>query len=111
MIGAVAMAVILTVLPAVAARAVVSCDNTPTVGDEPHQPYVDPNVAATIARNPAYRYGQNPFVYTLFVPDGLPDGPVPLLVALPGLGLSAADYEGRGLQDLAAREGFIVAFV
>jgi poly(3-hydroxybutyrate) depolymerase len=87
-----------------------ACDTTPTAGAEARHPYLDRQAAATIARNPAYSYGQNPYVYTLFVPAGLPDGPVPLLLGFHGLGQSATNYQDHGLMELATREGFIVAF-
>jgi poly(3-hydroxybutyrate) depolymerase len=107
-IGALSLA--LAVLPAVRASAVPTCDTTSTDGFEARHPYLGREGADALAANPAYSYAQNPYVYTLFVPEGLPDGPVPLLIGLHGLGNSAHDYEAKGLQDLARREGLIVAF-
>ena len=105
-----AVALLLAVVPAITATAVPACDTSPTAGAEPRHPYLERDEAGTLGQNPFYSYGENPYVYTLFVPDGLPDGPVPLLVGLHGLGNSAHTFENKGLQELAAREHFIVAF-
>lgn len=50
--------------------------------------------------------------YRLVIPAGLPaESPVPLLVALHGGGGSGSQFEGAsGFSDLAASEGFVVAY-
>jgi len=96
-------------VPVARAEDAVACDTTPTEGWQAHHPYLPDAAVSTAAANPLYRYGENPYVFTLFVPDDLPDGPVPLLVVHHGLGHAARNFEDRGLEELAAREGLIVA--
>lgn len=107
------MALLATAVPAIVATAEAAtdteCDVTPTAGPEPRHPYLGRDAAIAAGQSPVYSYGENPYVYTLFVPSGLPDGPVPLLVGLHGLGQSARGFEQNALMDLATREHFIVA--
>jgi len=105
-----ALALVLAGLPAVAATAAGRCDTAPTAGFEARHPYLGDDAAAALAANPAWSYGQNPYVYTLYVPSGLPDGPVPLLIGLHGLGNSAANMEPKELRQLADEKELILAF-
>lgn len=86
-----------------------ACDTTPTGGWAPRHPYLGEQAASFFAQNPAYRYGENPYVYTLFVPEGLPEGPAPLVLGLHGLGHSARNFEAKGLEELANRKKVIIA--
>lgn len=105
-----AIALLLAGFPAVTARAVPGCDTTPTAGFETRSPYAGREVESVLTANPAYSAGQNPYVYDLFVPEELPHREVPLLIALHGLGNSASNMHAKQLEDLATREGFILAF-
>ncbi len=104
--------------PAVVAAA-QRCNVAPTVTLEPRHPYLGPDAAAALdaAGRPAdgiggYGYGSHPYVYTLYVPKGLPARPVPLLITMHGGGGSGQAYAERtGWTKIADREGFIVAFL
>ncbi len=101
------------------AGAALRCNVVPTATPAPRHPYLGPDVAAALdaAGRPAngtggYAYGSQPYVYTLYVPRGLPARPVPLLITMHGGGGSGEAYADRtGWTKLADRKGFIVAFL
>ena len=89
-----------TTLTAVAMSAVVmptgiglhaatpTCDTTPTGGLVLHSPYVDQSVVASLPAGAK----SLPRSYLLFVPPGLPDRPVPLVLSMHGLGGNGAQH-------------------
>ena len=87
-----------------------TCDTTPTAGLELHSPYVNQSVIGSL---PA---GQKslPRSYLLFVPPGLPDGPVPLLLSVHGLGGNGGQHATQtdwpNFFTTIAPAGAIVAF-
>lgn len=95
------------------------CNVAATDAPEPRHPYLDRDAvdALDAVGRPAYGYedfgyGSYPYVYTLYVPRGLPDRPVPLLVTMHGGGGSADAYMNRtGWTKVADRMGFVLAFI
>jgi poly(3-hydroxybutyrate) depolymerase len=84
--AAAAFAATAIVLVGPAATAAAACDVTPTGGLVVRSPYLDDAADAQLPP-----LGDIPRTYQLFVPPDLPDGPVPLLVGMHGLG-------GNGVQ-------------
>jgi polyhydroxybutyrate depolymerase len=68
----------------------------------------DPQVIAAYGRHTMDRR------YIVYVPERLPDGPVPLLVVLPGYGANAEAaafyYTHTRFEQLATRDGFVVVY-
>ena len=71
------------------AAAAPRCDVTPTSGLEIHSPYADTSALQGSGD------GAFPRTYELFVPPGLPRGPVPLLISIHGLLGNAVQQAGQ----------------
>lgn len=87
-----------------------ACTISPTDGVEPRHPYLGRDAADALATNPAFAYGQNPYVYTIYAPESLTDE-APLLLALHGfVGSAEASASSTEFTDLADDAGLVVAF-
>lgn len=89
----------------------MDCDTTPVAYD-----WRIPYLAQALASGAPDSTGDGerqaiPYTYIYHVPDNLPDGPVPLLIALHGLGGSGPQFAAQSQwMHYADANGFIVAF-